>query len=144
MAKDLFTDEQQKSLLDSVKKAELNTSGEIQIHIEKHCKKDAKDRAIEVFKKLKMSKTKERNGVLFYLATQDHKFAIIGDEGIDKVVPPHFWDDIKDQMSTDFKAGKFTEGLCTAIEKAGHELKVHFPFDKGDHNELSDEISFGE
>lgn len=143
MAQEFFTKEQQSEIVEAIKAAEKNTSGEVQVHIEKKCKGDAMKRALEVFKALKMHKTAEKNGVLFYLAFQDHKFAILGDEGIDKVVPAHFWDEIKNQMQMLFKEGKFTEGLCKGIGMAGHELKVHFPYLDTDKNELSDEISFG-
>ena len=102
------------------------------------------DRAAEVFETLKMHKTKERNAVLFYLAVADHKFAILGDSGINKVVPKNFWEKIKEEMAKSFKQHAFTEGLSNAIEACGQQLKTHFPYDqKGDVNELPDEISFG-
>jgi uncharacterized membrane protein len=91
-----------------------------------------------------MHKTKERNAVLFYLAVADHKFAILGDSGINKVVPENFWEKIKEDMAKSFKQHAFTEGLSNAIEACGQHLKAHFPYDnKGDINELPDEISFG-
>ena len=89
-----------------------------------------------------MHETAERNGVLFYLAVKDRKFAIIGDEGINQKVPLDFWDHIKSDMSRSFKEGLFTEGLCNAIKEAGKQLKAHFPYSHDDKNELSDEISF--
>jgi uncharacterized membrane protein len=143
MGKEFFSSDQQKAIVKAIGEAELNTSGEIQVHIEKHCKKDVLDRAADVFKKLKMHETKQRNGVLFYLALKDHQFAIIGDSGINSVVPAHFWEDIKDMMQQHFKNGRFTEGLCEGIQKAGEQLKAHFPYHKDDKNELSDELSFG-
>jgi uncharacterized membrane protein len=142
MPKHLFTEAQQKEIVRAIKEAEQNTSGEIQVHIENHCKKEVFERAKEVFAKLKMHETGLRNGVLFYLAVKDHKFAILGDEGIDKVVPAHFWEDIKDDMQAHFREGRFTEGLCNGISRAGEQLKSHFPFKKDDTNELSDDISF--
>lgn len=143
MAQHFFTQEQKEAIVKAIKEAEQNTSGEIQVHIESHCKKAVMDRAAEVFATLHMHHTKLRNGVLFYLAVEDHKFAILGDAGINAVVPPNFWEHIKEGMQEEFKQGKFTEGLCHGIEKAGKHLKSHFPFKKGDINELSDEISFG-
>src|SRR6187402_371812 len=109
MAKDLFNDAQQKAIVASIKAAELNTSGEVQVHIENTCKGDVMDRATEVFKHLDMHKTKLRNGVLFYLAVQDKKFAILGDAGINAVVQPDFWESIKNSMQVEFRQGKFTE-----------------------------------
>jgi uncharacterized membrane protein len=110
--------------------------------MEGHCAIDVLDRAAYVFGKLKMHETAERNGVLFYLAVHDHKFAIIGDGGINQVVPVNFWDEIKETMLGFFKEGKFTDGLSKGILMAGEQLKANFPYHHEDVNELSDEISF--
>lgn len=143
MAKELFSETEKDAIVNAVKEAESNTSGEIQVHIEKHCKPDVLDRAAQVFKILKMHKTRLRNGVLFYLAIEDHKFAILGDAGINQLVPDHFWDDIKEQMAARFKEGKIAEGLSEGVILAGQQLKAHFPKEEGNPNELSDQISFG-
>ena len=89
-----------------------------------------------------MQNTAERNGVLFYLAVNDRKFAVIGDAGINSKVPAGFWDCIKELLQAKFREGKFTEGLSEGIILAGIHLKKHFPHNKNDVNELSDEISF--
>jgi uncharacterized membrane protein len=141
-ASSFFTKEQQAQILASVKEAEEETSGEIRVHIETKCRMDVLDRASWVFGKLGMHKTAERNGVLFYLAVSDKKFAIIGDAGINAKVPAGFWDNISDLLQKNFKAGKFTEGLSEGIVLAGEQLKTHFPHREDDVNELSDEISF--
>ena len=137
-----FSAEEKQNLLDAIAQAELNTSGEIRLHMEGNCKIDVLDRAAYVFEKLEMHKTDQRNGVLFYLAVHDHKFAILGDAGINKLVPLNFWDAIKETMLTYFKEGKFVDGLSKGILMAGEQLKANFPFQKEDVNELSDEISF--
>ena len=137
-----FTKEEQQKIVAAIKEAELNTSGEIRVHIENHCKEEALERAAEVFYDLKMNCTAARNGILFYLAVKDHKFAIIGDEGINREVEHDFWNDIKDEMISNFKANKFTEGLIAGILKCGDKLKKYFPYQNDDVNELSDEISF--
>jgi uncharacterized membrane protein len=142
MAQHLFNEAQQKAIVDSIKAAELNTSGEVQVHIENTCKGDVMNRATEVFTHLNMHKTKLRNGVLFYLAVKDKKFAILGDAGINAAVSADFWESIKDYMQTEFRQGKFTEGLCEGIRKAGEQLKNHFPYQSDDVNELPDDISF--
>lgn len=141
-ASSFFTKEQQAEILASVKEAEKETSGEIRVHIETSFTGDVLDRAAWVFKKLGMNKTKERNGVLFYLAVTDRKFAIIGDAGINAKVPAGFWDDISALLRKKFSEGKFTEGLAEGILKAGTQLKTHFPYQKDDVNELPDDISF--
>ncbi|WP_226389766.1 TPM domain-containing protein [Penaeicola halotolerans] len=144
MAEKLFSKEDKAKIVAAIVQAETRTSGEIQVHLENHCKADVLDRALEVFEKLKMHKTRFRNGVLFYIAVEDHTFAILGDKGINDVVPDHYWDDIKDAMLVHFKERHFTEGLIEGIHMAGEQLAEHFPYDqKGDTNELSNDISFG-
>jgi len=144
MASKFFTSDQKQQIVSAIKDAELNTSGEIRVHIENHCKKEALDRAAAVFASLKMHKTKLRNGVLFYLSVKDHKFAILGDGGVNAVVPDDFWDNIKEMMQHKFKEGEFTAGLSSGIQMAGEQLKAHFPYQSDDINELSDDISFGD
>ncbi len=144
MAADFFTQVQQDLIVQAIREAESNTSGEIKVHIEKECAGEVMKRAKEVFLYLKLHETALRNGVLFYLALDSHKFAILGDAGIDKAVPANFWQQIKEDMGREFKKGRIAEGLCGGIIMAGQQLKAHFPFQAGDTNELSDDISFGE
>lgn len=143
-AKELFTDELRKQVVQAVEQAELNTSGEVRVHVDDNCKGDVLDRAAFVFEKLEMHKTELRNGVLFYLAVADRKFAILGDAGINQKVPGNFWDEIKNDVITHFKDGDFAGGLSAGIIKAGEQLKAHFPYQEDDVNELDDEISFGD
>lgn len=142
-ASSFFTKEQSAHILSAVKEAEKETSGEIRVHIETTLDGNVLDRAAWIFKKLDMHKTAERNGVLFYLAVESKKFAIIGDAGINAKVPEGFWDNIKGVMENEFRAGNFSEGLSKGILMAGAKLKEHFPYQKNDVNELPDEISFG-
>jgi uncharacterized membrane protein len=144
MAEKLFSPEEKKNIVAAIQAAEIQTSGEIQVHIENHCKGDVMDRAAEVFETLKMYQTQDRNGVLFYLAVEDHKFAILGDAGINAVVPKDFWEKCKDLMGENFRQGEFSHGLIAGIRLAGEQLSAHFPYNSDtDQNELSDEISFG-
>lgn len=142
-ARNFFTSEEQNSIVEAIKKAELNTSGEIRLHVENRCKGDVLDRAANLFSDLKMHQTQLRNGVLIYLAVEDRRFAILGDIGINQKVPDNFWDSTKSLMLEHFKKGQFALGVSKGIESAGQELKEHFPYQKDDINELSDEISFG-
>ncbi len=142
-AKKIFTLEKQKIITDSIAKAELNTSGEIRVHIDDDCKEAVLDKAAKVFHDLKMNKTKLRNGVLFYLAVKDRKFGILGDKGINDKVSVDFWDSIKITMLEFFKKEQFTEGLAKGIEMAGEKLKIHFPLQINDKNELKNDVSFG-
>lgn len=140
--KNFFSEAQKQKITDAITDAERNTSGEIRVHIENECKQDVLECAVSSFEKLEMHKTRLRNGVLFYLSVKDHKYAIIGDEGINSIVPKDFWDKIKEHLLKNFKEHKFTEGLCEGIAMAGEQLKMHFPFNKDDVNELPNEISF--
>jgi uncharacterized membrane protein len=138
-----FTKEEKEEIKKAIETAELNTSGEIRVHIESHCKEDELDRAAYWFGELKMHKTELRNGVLFYLALEDKKFAILGDAGINTKVPEGFWDKTKELVLGFFKEGKIAQGLSIGIIQAGLQLKEHFPYQSDDINELSDEISYG-
>lgn len=139
-----FTQTQKEAMVAAIRQAEKDTSGEIRVHIEKHCKKSSLDRAVEVFAELKMHKTALRNGVLIYLALEDKKLSIIGDVGINTKVPGDFWDGIKNHMVENFRIGKICEGICEAIQEAGKQLKQYFPCQENDTNELPDDISFND
>ena len=137
---DYFTDERLARINSAIKTAETRTSGEIRLYVEDKCKEDVFDHAAFLFGELKMHRTELRNGVLFYLAIQDHKFAILGDGGINAKVPEDFWEHIKEAMLAPFKVGNFAEGLEQGIAMAGKALAEHFPYQDGDVNELSDEV----
>ena len=135
-----FTLKDKEHIFAAIKKAENATSGEIRIYIEDRCKSEVLDRAAFIFSELNIHKTALRNGVLFYLALEDKKFAVIGDAGIHTNVGQDFWESVKELMQAHFKNEKYTDGLVAGILEAGNVLKKHFPFEKGDSNELSDEI----
>jgi uncharacterized membrane protein len=141
-ASTFFTSAQQETIVKAIAEAEKATSGEIRVHIESTCKAKVLDRAAWLFNKLGMTRTAERNGVLIYLAVNDKKFAIIGDTGINSVVPPGFWDAVRDHMKARFTEGMFTEGLSEGIIMAGNQLKDNFPYETDDVDELNNEISF--
>src|SRR5688572_20741198 len=142
--RDVITEEQEKEIIDAIAKAEANTSGEIRVHIENNCPHDPLDRAVEVFAALHMHQTKLRNGVLFYVALKSHRFAVLGDAGINAVVPPNFWDEIKTNVLASFKNGDYAAGLVKGILMAGEQLRTFFPHGGADDtNELHNDISFG-
>lgn len=143
-AKVFLTKEEQEQIIKAIESAELNTSGEVRVHLESSCKGDPVERAVYIFDKLKMYKTKERNGVLIYIAFDSRKFAIIGDSGINAKVPEGFWDEEKEILLAALKEGRAAEGLVSVIDIAGKSLKEFFPYQKDDTNEQSNEISFGE
>lgn len=140
---DFLSKVEEKAIVEAIGLAEKNTSGEIRVHLEKKTNKLHFDRASEVFNTLEMHKTKDRNGVLIYVAVKDKNFVICGDEGIDKKVPPDFWESTKEAIQNQFRNGNFAQGLIDGITKAGEQLKHHFPYQSDDSNELSNEISIG-
>lgn len=139
--------EEEKHIVACIQEAERNTSGEIRVFIESKCDYiDALDRAKEVFVHLEMHKTKFRNAALIYIATKDRQIAIFSDEGIfNKSKDDKFWEKILEQLKKEFKAKNYAKGIAAAILKMGDLLKIHFPYsDKGDVNELPDDIVYGE
>lgn len=138
----LFSESDQERIREAIEAAEKNTSGEIRISAEKNSKEDPLDRAANYFHKIGMDKTALRNGVLIYIATEDKKFAIIGDSGINQVVPADFWETTKEAMLEHFRVGDLVQGLITGIHMAGEKLKEYFPYSDGDKNELPDDISY--
>lgn len=140
---DFLTSEEEQRLIQAIQKAEDHTSGEIRVHIESYCDEATLLRAYEVFRQLRMDQTELRNGVLFYVALDSHKFAIIGDEGINEKVGQDFWNDEKDLVISYFRKEDYITGMELAIHEVGQKLKAFFPYDEDDVNELPDEISIG-
>lgn len=138
-----FTPEQEERIIAAIQQAEQNTTGEIRVHLEDKCKGNIMEAAMQRFKKLHMHQTERRNGVIMFIAPERKQFAIYGDEGINKVVPVNFWDDVRDIMLSEFKKGDFTTGVCLGIERIGEKLKTYFPGIHDDINELPDDISYG-
>ncbi|RAJ15201.1 TPM domain-containing protein [Olleya aquimaris] len=138
-----LTAKEEQEIIEAIRVAEDHTSGEIRIHIEDTCKGHLEERALQVFSILKMHNTRDSNGVLIYVAVNDHKFSIYGDECINKVVPNNFWDETKSIIESHFKNGAFKQGLVEGVLHAGQQLKAHFPVDDFNTNELSNTISKG-
>ncbi|WP_430615078.1 TPM domain-containing protein [Flavobacterium sp. JP2137] len=143
LAEDFFSISEETEIVQAIKEAEENTSGEIRVHLEGHTSLPVFERAKEVFFHLNMDKTADRNGVLFYLAIENKSFVIIGDEGINQKVEADFWDSIKNSVIEYFKIADFKTGLITGILNTGEKLKAHFPYQEDDIDELPNEISKG-
>ena len=140
---DFLTTSEEQEIIEAIRIAEQNTSGEIRVHIEQNCKNDVFEHAMEVFHYLKMDNTKLQNGVLIYVAVDQKSFVIYGDKGINGVVDLNFWDSTRDVIASHFKDGEFTKGLIKGVQKAGQELSKHFPWIHGDFDELDNTISKG-
>ncbi len=139
-----FKKEEKEKIVQAIKDAEKETSGEIRLHLDLRCKGEALEQVVKMFEKLKMNETQLRNGTLIYLAVTDHKFAIFGDEGINEIVPDNFWEDVKEEMRELFVKGQFADGVARGIFLVGEKLKEFFPYQEDDINELPDDISMGE
>lgn len=137
-----FSETDEQRIITAIREAEMNTSGEIRVHLESDPKGDIMKEALRTFHRLGMHKTKQRNGVLILLAPQQRQFAIIGDEGIDEVVPEDFWNEERDIIQEHFRRGDYGDGVVAAIQRVGEKLKAFFPRQDDDVNELSDEISY--
>lgn len=139
----IFSPEELAELESAISEAEGHTSGEIRIHIERFCS-DPVERGRELFRDLKMDRTAEQNGVLFYIAIESRKFAILADKGIRSRVPADFWEGISNLLRGEFQQGHLCAGLRTVIQVAGHQLAAFFPHRSDDVNELPNAISFGD
>ena len=140
---DFLTAEEEAAVVAAIVEAEKNTSGEIRVHIEAHTNEDHYERAKAIFHFLKMDNTKEENGVLIYVAVADKKFVVLGDKGINKVVPKDFWHSTKEAIENQFIRRNFKQGLIDGVSMAGKALASHFPWEHNDTNELSNEVSKG-
>lgn len=141
-AEKFFSADEQDLIVKAIQTAEKNTSGEIRVHLESICWGDAMERAKKVFSKLQMTNTKEKNGILIYIATESRKMAIVGDAGIHEKLGKTYWDRIVQNMVLKFKEGQKAQGLADAIMDCGTQLKQFFPYSSDDKNELNDSISF--
>ena len=140
---DFLTKAEEQEVVEAIRMAEKNTSGEIRVHLEKKTDIDPINRAVEVFNELNMNQTHLRNGVIVYVAVKSKQFAIYGDEGINNKVGDDFWNSTKDIMVKNFKNSANKLALIEGIKNIGEQLKKHFPFQDDDTNELSNEISKG-
>lgn len=143
--KDFFSPPERARIIDAIRVAEMQTSGEIRLFVESRCRYvDPLDRATEIFWGLKMDHTAERNGVLIYVAIKDHQLAILGDEGIHKKVGEEFWANEVRSMLRHFQNKEYAEGIVAMVEDIGNALKSNFPYIRTtDKNELPDDIVFG-
>jgi len=138
---DFLTSEEEAEIVEAIRIAECNTSGEIRVHIEQKCDIDVYEHALEVFHFLKMDNTAQRNGVLIYVAVDNKSFVICGDQGINNIVGVDFWNSTRDKISNQFKSGNFKQGIIDGIREAGKSLSKHFPWHHHDSNELDNTIS---
>ena len=141
----LFQDQiDEERVVTVIGEVESKATAELRVHVERQCHIDVMDRAVEVFANLHMHQTRYRNGVLLYIAYEDHKFAIIGDVGINARVGKDFWKHEQELLTSHFSKGEYTEGICQCLQEVGKELTKYFPYEPEDTNELPDNISYGD
>lgn len=143
--KPLFPEEDTRLIVKAIRQAEKNTSGEVRVFVESRCSwVDALDRAAELFFRLKMQNTEQRNAVLVYVALKDHQLAIFGDEGIHRKVGSEYWNNLVKEMLISFNKQDYAKGIAECVIQIGDALHTNFPYKKEtDKNELPDEIVFG-
>jgi uncharacterized membrane protein len=143
--KNLLSPPEEEQIVNAIRLAEKNTSGEIRVYVESRCRfMDPVDRAIEIFFGLKMEKTDDHNGVLIYVALKDRQLAIYGDEGIHMKVGKEFWQNAVKQMLIHFNKENHVTGICETVLAIGRTLEKEFPYEPNDDkNELPDAIVFG-
>lgn len=135
----------QKAITEAIARTEAACSGEVRVHIQpRSWSKDIRNVAERTFERLGMAKTVERNGVLLFICSEEQKFVILGDKGIDEQVGPGFWNEIASKLTERFKHGEFTAGIIEALEQVGPSLSCHFPRVAADINELTNEISISD
>ena len=142
-AKELLSHDERERVRHAVRAAEKRTSGEIRVHMDDVIEGSVLDRAAFVFEELDMHRTKDRNAVLIYVSVAQHRAAVIGDAGINAKLPHGYWNDVLHVLLSEFKVERYCDGLCNAIALLGEQLHAHFPHERDDSNELSDDISFG-
>ncbi len=139
---DFIPSEGQRRIADAITAAERHTTGEICVHVTPRCRGDVVKRAKKTFNRLHLYTTKRRNAVLIFVAYEDRKFAILGDTGINDVVPEGFWDGEVKELGLYLKAGRPVDGICAIIARLGDRLSEYFPGERDDENELSNEVTF--
>ena len=143
--KDFFTAEEQQLIIEAIRHAEHMTSGEVRVFVESKCSYvDAIDRAAELFFRLEMQKTDDRNAVLVYVAMKDRQLAVFGDEGIHTKVGNDYWNNAVHKMISNFNRENYATGISEVVKDIGIALTNNFPYNNDtDKNELPDDIVFG-
>jgi uncharacterized membrane protein len=136
-----FTPEAKKRIMRAIAEAEKKTSGEVRVHVKPYSSEEPIEEARKSFRRLGMQRTKERNGVLVFVAWKSRRFAIVGDDGIHRKVGDAFWSGTRDRMAALFSRGDLAGGIEAGVHDIGEKLKEHFPLGAGDKNELTDHVS---
>lgn len=124
----------------AIQEAERRTSGEVMVSVAPFFIGSVQRAADRAFGRLGVSRTKDRNGVLFFVVPSRRSFVVLGDEGIHRAVGQDFWQGVAQAVSQRIRQGDLTAGLVDGIGEVGRRLAHHFPRDaERDVNELPDE-----
>ena len=130
-------------IVEAIRRAESQTSGEIRVYISDSEVDDPLLAARARFTGMGMAQTRERNGVLIFVAPKSQTFAVIGDEGVHARCGEAFWQSVSEEMRRHFTDDAMTDGIVQAISTAGELLGRHFPRLDDDQNELPDHVERG-
>ena len=97
-----------------------------------------RQRAVEVFSKLRVWDTERNSGVLIYVQLVDRRIEILADRGISEKVGQDTWDGVCRRMEQAFREGRFEAGALKGIEAITALLAQHFPPRGSNANELPD------
>src|SRR5215212_229601 len=129
----------------AIKAGEASHSGQVRFVVEGALdgkplfrNQSARERALDVFSRLRVWDTAHNNGVLIYLLLADRDVEIIADRGIDAHVGTDGWENISREMEADFRTGNFERGVIAGIEAVSEQLATHFPRHGAGANELPD------
>ena len=98
-----------------------------------------RERALDVFGRLRIWDTEGNSGVLVYLLLADRRVEIIADRGIHRQVGDAEWQSICHTMESAFHEGRFEEGAVAGIDAVSALLSRHFPRGGAASNELPDQ-----
>jgi len=142
-AKDFLNKLDEARVVEAIRLAELETSGEIRVFVSRQNLRPDEDvmaRAAKQFEKLGLTSTQERNGVLIYFMPHAQKFAILGDKGIDEKCGLDFWESVVVRIGEQLRSDHFTDAVTEAVGMVGEALGQHFPRRPNDRDELSNEV----
>ncbi len=97
-----------------------------------------RQRALDLFAERRVWDTEENSGVLIYVQLVDRCVEIVADRGIARRVPQATWDDLCHDLAAALRAGRYREGVLTAIDAVTRLLAEHFPASEDNPNELPD------
>jgi uncharacterized membrane protein len=145
LIKHILSKQDLNAVADAIAGAEKKTSGEIRVAVRQ--RRHKKERLLSVeelarreFHRLGMTGTKHRNGVLLYVLLEHRELFVLADEEIHGKVDAQTWQRVADSAASRFSRKEYREGLIDAVAQMGEILAQHFPHEKGDRDELPNEV----